>query len=421
MLSRMLTRPLRRPLLTLALLAAPLLFTAPAAAVPTFGGAFDVSDQPGQLAVGADGNAWVLLPDISDIARITPQGVVTEFAPAALNNPTGITAGPDGKLWVTQQAEVVEIPPADPDSAVAHAVTDLTQAQGITAGPDGALWAPTVDALIKIPSANPAGATTLPILGLSPRSISADAGGDLWIADFGNQRIVRSSPLGATTDFAISGSPQGVASGVAGQVAFAQADVAPHTVGRVLPGGTVSETPAPGKDPFSIALGRDNNWYVAEFTGNLGRLTPEGAYTSLDLLPANSGARYVATGSDGTAWVALQNDNKVGLITGIDPPTPPPGKARIDKAPKKKVKTKRKKAKVTFRFSSASDRAKFECAVRKKGKRNKAEKRLAKYRSCSSPKSYKLRKGRYTFSVRVSGQAAKPASHLFRVVRKHRR
>jgi streptogramin lyase len=71
---------------------------------PRFGGAFDLSGTPGQIARGPDGNIWVTLSGSGQnntLARVRPNGDVTEFAPAAVVNPVGITSGPDGNLWLT--------------------------------------------------------------------------------------------------------------------------------------------------------------------------------------------------------------------------------------------------------------------------------------------------------------------------------
>jgi hypothetical protein len=74
-----------------------------------------------------------------------------------------------------------------------------------------------------------------------------------------------------------------------------------------------------------------------------------------------------------------------------------------------------------FQFRSDEAGAKFECALRRKGKRSKREKRLGEPASCRSPKSYKrLAPGSYVFSVRAIGAAGpdpSPAKDPFRVVR----
>ena len=55
---------------------------------------------------GADGNLWFTeIGDPGQIGRITPAGVITEFATGLTNNsaPDQIVAGPDGNLWFTEQ------------------------------------------------------------------------------------------------------------------------------------------------------------------------------------------------------------------------------------------------------------------------------------------------------------------------------
>ena len=91
-----------------------------AEAKPRLAGVFDLSGTPGQIARGPDGNIWVTISGSglgNSLAKITPDGTVTEFAPAALVNPVGIGTGPDGNLWLTRLGGVVRVPPGDPDSA----------------------------------------------------------------------------------------------------------------------------------------------------------------------------------------------------------------------------------------------------------------------------------------------------------------
>src|SRR6185295_19611508 len=92
---------------------------------------------------------------------------------------------------------------------------------------------------------------------------------------------------------------------------------------------------------------------------------------------------------------------------------------KIGKGPKKVVKTKGKRAKVTFRFSSSTAGATFECALVtvKKGKGKKTPK--PKFKGCKSPKKLSLKPGKYRFSVRavLAGVAdPSPATKAFKVV-----
>jgi len=71
----------------IAALAAALLGPAAATGAPQVNGVFPLSGSPGELTEGPDGNIWVALSDSAagnDLARITPDGTVTEFNPGPL-------------------------------------------------------------------------------------------------------------------------------------------------------------------------------------------------------------------------------------------------------------------------------------------------------------------------------------------------
>ena len=58
---------------------------------------------PRALAAGPDGNIWFSEFHASKIGRITPAGVVTEFAlPRPDSGPGDITAGADGNMWFVE-------------------------------------------------------------------------------------------------------------------------------------------------------------------------------------------------------------------------------------------------------------------------------------------------------------------------------
>jgi streptogramin lyase len=54
---------------------------------------------PGDITTGSDGNMWFTEQAVGKFARITPQGVITEFT--GIDAPGTIAAGPDGNLWIT--------------------------------------------------------------------------------------------------------------------------------------------------------------------------------------------------------------------------------------------------------------------------------------------------------------------------------
>lgn len=390
-------------------------FGSPASADPVADGEFSVTDvgTNNQITPGPDGNMWVTLQGANDFARIAADGTVTEYNAATVTNPIGITAGPDGNMWVTQNGGVAMFSPASPTTATATAIADIADPRAITVGPDGNLWTASGNKVIKIPPAAPATFTPYPATGVvGARWTAAGTDGNLWVADFGGQQIVRVTTAGAGTPFPTGGGPQGVAAGPNGQVAFSDPGTNPQTVGRISAAVTTTQTPM--ADPFGVAFGGDGAYWFAQFAGNnLGRLTTDGQYSTLPLT-ANSGPRQISAGPNNTLWVTLDTAEKVARITGVTPAATGGGNAttpttKITKKPKKKRTIETKRAKVRFRFTGTQG-ATFECRLNKRS-----------WKTCSSPKSYRLKPGKYRFGVRAVLNAVEdstPAKYRFRIKRR---
>ena len=89
---------------------------------------------------------------------------------------------------------------------------------------------------------------------------------------------------------------------------------------------------------------------------------------------------------------------------------PPVPDTTLGSHPKKTVKTKKKKAKVKFSFSSDVAGATFQCKLDK-----------GAFAPCTSPKTYKAKPGRHTFTVEAlapAGTDATPATFSFKVKKK---
>jgi hypothetical protein len=87
---------------------------------------------------------WFTEDGLNRIGRITPDGVVTEFAEGISANAelTGITAGPDGNLWFTEATgnRIGQITPSGAVTEFASGLTTNSQPNRIAAGADGSLW-----------------------------------------------------------------------------------------------------------------------------------------------------------------------------------------------------------------------------------------------------------------------------------------
>ena len=79
----------------------------------------------------------------NSIGRITTAGVVTNYTGTGINDPYGITAGPDGALWFTNfdNNSIGRISTAGVVSN--YTGTGITDPYGITAGRTGPCGSPT--------------------------------------------------------------------------------------------------------------------------------------------------------------------------------------------------------------------------------------------------------------------------------------
>jgi streptogramin lyase len=407
-------------LTTAALLAGGLALTTPiATAAPAADGTFSVTSvgTNNQITQGPDNNMWVTLDDATkNVARITPAGVVTEFDLPGIAAPIGITAQ-GGNLWVTLNGAVARFDPAAPENAgttITTPLADIADPRSIAVGPDGNLWTASGDKVLKIPPAAPATATTYAATGVTGARAISRGGDFLWVADFGGAQVVRVATDGTGTAFATGGGPQGVAGGAGGQVAYANPGSNPHTIGLINSSPPPVTVPSPLADPFGVTFANDQAYWVAQFAAeNLARVTAAGALTTPISFPAGSGPRQIGSGPGDTVWVTLDTAEKVGRVTGVTSPMAP--NTSITQAPKAKVTTKKAQKKLTYRFTSSVKGSTYQCRIVWKSKARPA------WRTCTTPKVYKKKPGRYVFWVRASvdGQTdPTPAKRSVRVIRR---
>jgi len=185
------------------------------------------------IATGPDGRIWI------------SGGPITRLAPATGTQKTfpvdgfslGITAGPDGKMWFTNPANffddgrvgsitmkgTIDQFPVPPHANGAGTVG--AEPWGITAGPDGNLWF--ADLFDQVGKVTTAGAVTMfpAAPGSTPYDIAAGADGNLWFTAQYASRIVRITPAGVKTGFALPApfaGPTGITAGPHKSVWFAE-------------------------------------------------------------------------------------------------------------------------------------------------------------------------------------------------------
>jgi streptogramin lyase len=294
----------------------------PAGVVTEFSAGITLGAQPTEIILGPDGNLWFTEFHGDSIGRITRSGVVTEFHGVSSGaRPLGITAGPDGNLWFTETFEQFDplleetIPGAGrigritPDGVVtefADGITDGADPAGITAGPDGNLWF-TELAGGRVGRITPDGVVTEFADGITPGAIpsgiTTGPDGNLWFTEFLGSTVGRITPAGVVTEFAAGitpGSrPFGIAAGPDGNLWFTEQNGG--RVGRITPNGAVTEFSKgiTGGGLAGITLGPDRALWFTESSGDLvGRLTfaPPTVFSVPDTT-VTAGRPFLLTGS----------------------------------------------------------------------------------------------------------------------------
>jgi streptogramin lyase len=175
-----------------------------------------------------------------------------------------------------------------------------------------------------------------------PVDITAGPDGNLWFTEFtaGVRTIGRVTPGGAITEFPLAPNPAngpfGIAAGPDGNLWFTlspQSDLPGNSaIGRITTGGVATtEVPLPdGSEPLGIAAGPDGNlWFVLAGTNAIGRITTSGVVTQFTIPTALSAPAAIAAGADGNLWFTELDANKIGRITtsGVitEFPIPTPG------------------------------------------------------------------------------------------------
>lgn len=96
---------------------------------------------PYSVTRGPDGAVWFVETFVNKLGRITPAGKITEFPAGSNGSFTLIGAGPQGKLWFMQTPSILA-GVTTPTGAISgyFLSASIGQNTGMTTGPDGALW-----------------------------------------------------------------------------------------------------------------------------------------------------------------------------------------------------------------------------------------------------------------------------------------
>jgi streptogramin lyase len=295
------------------------------AAAGVFGQHFDEypvptpSSQMLGITNGPDGNVWFTEQLGKRVGRITPDGTITEFPiPGTVVSPQAITTGPDGNLWF---ADFVSIGMVTPAGVFQHfpVPSQSLPAYGITAGPDGNVWFTLSNSdHQRIGRITPSGVITeFPVFGgtVQLRGLITGPDGLIWFTDPLTNQVGKMTTAGAVTLYPMPAGVTGpfeIATGPDGNLWFTSG----FHIGRITTDGAVTTFANPGGDaPRGMVAGPDGNMWYTESVGNhIGRITMDGVMTEFTIPTITSGPLDIAAGADGGLWFIESHANQIGRV-----------------------------------------------------------------------------------------------------------
>ncbi len=294
------------------------------------------NSQPRAITNGSDGNRWFtegteFTSAPAKIARITPAGDITEFAPDVADGCnfciiTDIAQGPGGILYVTSNdptlmrfnvaTQSFETPVQMPNTSalggnLAVSATDVW----ITDFNNDVVWRYQISngQFMSFPVSDPA-------------DVAVDAAGNAWFTEPGDVNAPGTSNIGRidaatgvvtttpTTDGSTTVAPRDIAVASDGQVWFT-ARFTPQAVGRLNPSNNaVTLFPVTNTGPSGIAASPDGTvWFTQETRGNAARITNAGVITEGKAVKG-SGPFGITVAPDGDPWYTMMAANKIATL-----------------------------------------------------------------------------------------------------------
>jgi virginiamycin B lyase len=302
------------------------------------GGWFDATGNAVTFKVTSNAPSVELSPAPATVTSAAPTAKVSYFSSLAtpaqiLNGFTAtITATPSNTGTSPGTAALTLAKPAFTEF---NTETSGSSPQGITVGPDGALWF-TENAIDKIGRVTTSGSVSEFSTGITgsaqPESIATGQDGNLWFTENGLGKVASISTSGTVVEYLTpSGAndlPTGIVAGPDGNMWFTETANSASNIGKFSPTaldnsvGIIKEftTATANSGPAQIAVGPDNKlWFTESLVDKIGNITTSGTGATDYALVSNSiGEGGITAGSDGAMWFAECNPNSghaIGRIT----------------------------------------------------------------------------------------------------------
>ncbi len=152
-----------------------------------------------------------------------------------------------------------------------------------------------------------------------PSDITAGPDGNLWFMEEGTSKVVKMTPSGTMTEYALpkGSGGWGITPGPAKENALWFVEDQSDEIGKITTSGTITEYAGPeGMPIMEIVAGPDGNlWFTGSVNAGaseIGKITTAGTLTQY-ALPSKSAPEGIAAGPDGNLW--FTENGKIGKIT----------------------------------------------------------------------------------------------------------
>ncbi len=284
-------------------------------------------NQPGDMTIGNDGNVWFVDHATNKIGRITKTGGIAGFAAKAGSHPTSITTGSDGGVWFTEPG-TNSVGRASAAGVIRHIALPPTikSARGITAGPDGRIYVvgysshnvgvinPTTHAVRVF--------ATLPV-GSGPVRITSGPDGNLWVTESKKHAVARITMAKAVTsvNLPVGAAASRIVSGPDGNLWVTEPGL--NRVAIVSPGGGAPHQISVSGKPTGITAGPETGTEYMWVTCQSG--TGGNAIARIPVLAPRTVKKYaiptakslpsgITVGADGNIWFSETGVNKIGRL-----------------------------------------------------------------------------------------------------------
>ena len=268
------------------------------------------------ITLGPDGALWFTEDGgnagLASIGRIDVTGAIREYPIPQNSAPNQIITGPDGNLWFTATGGnyIGKITPAGvlTQFLVPTAGANPT---GITVGSDGNMWftepGPSANAIASVSTSGVfSSPIPIPTPNGQPTRLTVGPDGNIWFTELNAQRLgtVRGRAITEYITPTFASMPLGIITGPDGNLWFTELNAS--RMGKITTTGTITEyaLSTAGFEPTAICIGPDNAlWFVG---GGIGRITTSGSDTEYAI---GSGSAIVK-GFDNALW--FNEGNAIG-------------------------------------------------------------------------------------------------------------